>query len=550
MPSPIKANVLEQLLGNYHDKKYLIDGLTYGLRISYSGDRTVSTICNNSASARENPHAVDEKLALEIKKGRLGGPFLFPPFSVFKTSPIAIREKSNGKFRLLHNLSYPYDMSSINYNISEDNASVKYKKLDDAIHIVNQLSQVNNPPFMCKSDIENAFRLLPIHPDDYKLLGFTWRGKYYYDKCLPMGCSSSCAIFERFSDGLVYILKEIFNVRYCVKVLDDFLFISNSKVLCQQYLDFFSKLCNMTRIPIAYEKTTRPDTIIIFLGIELDSVGMTARLPDDKLVKYQGIVQVMLEAESLSLKELQSAIGNLMYATCIIAPGRAFLRRLYSLVCGHTNPRTKIPINAEAKKDLSIWAQFLVILNSKQIISVSQWVNANDINMYTNASKLGYGGTYGKSWIQGHWPQLWQLFSIFLLELYPIYILIKMFSYKIRNSRITINCDNTSVVQILNKQSSKDKAIMDILRPMILCLINNNITLHAVHIPGKNNILADFLSRQEVIPSETGCQEEERRLAEVDSNLALQSKLMRGMAKNRSVVPDELLPQNFVFSMT
>ena len=125
-----------------------------------------------------------------------------------------------------------------------------------------------------------------------------------------------------------------------------------------------------------------------------------------------------------------------------------------------------------------------------------------------------------------------------------------MFSYKIRNSRITINCDNTSVVQILNKQSSKDKAIMDILRPMILCLINNNITLHAVHIPGKNNILADFLSRQEVIPSETGCQEEERRLAEVDSNLALQSKLMRGMAKNRSVVPDELLPQNFVFSMT
>ena len=197
-----------------------------------------------------------------------------------------------------------------------------------------------------------------------------------------------------------------------------------------------------------------------------------------------------------------------------------------------------------------IWAQFLVILNSKQIISVSQWVHANDINMYTDASKSGYGGTYGKSWMQGYWPQLWQLFSISLLELYPIYMLIKMFSQKIRNSRITINCDNTAVVQILNKQSSNDKAIMDIMRPMVLCLINNNITLHVVHIPGKNNILADFLSRQEVIPFKSGCQEEERRLAEVDGNLVLQRKLMRGMAKHRTVVTEALLPQNFVFSTT
>jgi hypothetical protein len=38
---------------------------------------------------------------------------------------------------------------------------------------------------MAKSDIEDAFRLLPIHPDDPHPLGFTWEGKYYYDTCLP-----------------------------------------------------------------------------------------------------------------------------------------------------------------------------------------------------------------------------------------------------------------------------------------------------------------------------------------------------------------------------
>ena len=60
------------------------------------------------------------------------------------------------------------------------------------------------------------------------------------------------------------------------------------------------------------------------LGIELDSVEMTARLPDDKSVKYQGIVQVMLEAEFLSLKELQSAIGNLCMQHVLLHQGDLF----------------------------------------------------------------------------------------------------------------------------------------------------------------------------------------------------------------------------------
>lgn len=48
---------------------------------------------------------------------------------------------------------------------------------------------------MAKTDIEDAFRIIPIHPSDYHLLGFIWEGQFYYDKCLPMGASSSCQIF-------------------------------------------------------------------------------------------------------------------------------------------------------------------------------------------------------------------------------------------------------------------------------------------------------------------------------------------------------------------
>jgi hypothetical protein len=38
-----------------------------------------------------------------------------------------------------------------------------------------------------------------VYPGDYDLLGFKIEEKFYIDKCMPMGCSVSCATFERFS---------------------------------------------------------------------------------------------------------------------------------------------------------------------------------------------------------------------------------------------------------------------------------------------------------------------------------------------------------------
>ena len=59
---------------------------------------------------------------------------------------------------------------------------------------------------MAKADIESAFRLLPVHPASFRLLGFTLGGEFYFDKCLPMGCAISCAYFEAFSTFLEWLL--------------------------------------------------------------------------------------------------------------------------------------------------------------------------------------------------------------------------------------------------------------------------------------------------------------------------------------------------------
>ena len=453
---------------------------------------------NNSLSASQHSDIIKSKLNEELGLGRIAGPFNAPPFENFKSSPLALREKQkSGKFRLLHNLSYPYDDRSVNNNIPKDASTVSYSSIKDAIHLI----QVCAPnAYMAKTDIADAFRLIPLHKSQHHLTGFCWEGEYYYDKCLPQGCSSSCRIFETFSTALKWILTNKNKINNVVKVLDDFLFVATSQKICHDYLEKFLILCSTLGIPIVPHKTVWPVNKITFLGIELNSKVMMASLPEDKLITYSHDLVDTLVKNKVTLRDLKSLIGKLQFSTSVILPGRAFLRRLHDLTIGITKPFYYIRLTHEVKLDLETWHNFLHTFNGKTMIYEPSISDSECLHMYSDASKLGFGGTYGSSWIQGMWPPNWIPYHISILEFYPIYVLIYMFGAKIAGSKVIFHCDNEAVVVIINKQTSKDKIIMSMVRPLVLTLLQHNISLTAQHIPGVDNILSDAISRYQVSP--------------------------------------------------
>lgn len=114
--------------------------------------------------------------------------FLFQscPFIILGCPPLGVvPKKDQGKFRLIHHLSYPKG-PSVNDGISKDSASVSYVSLDRAVDL---LRWAGKGALLVKSDIESTFRLLPIHLDCCDLLGCMVDDHYYYDTCLLMGCS-------------------------------------------------------------------------------------------------------------------------------------------------------------------------------------------------------------------------------------------------------------------------------------------------------------------------------------------------------------------------
>jgi hypothetical protein len=219
--------------------------------------------------------------------------------------------------------------------------------------------------FIAKTDIKNAFRLLQIQPKDYPLLGIMWKGVYYYDRCMPMGCSSSCSTFEKFSTAVQWIAQNKLNIHYMLHLLDDFLLAAMTEKLCKDQLQLFLFLCDYLGIPMAPEKTCGPSTKLSFAGIELDTLLSEARLPPEKIEKCISIISEFLGRKKVTLREIQSLNGLLNFACSVVRPGRAFLRRLIDLTIGIKSQHHFIRVSKEVKKDLNLWLSFLSNFNGK-----------------------------------------------------------------------------------------------------------------------------------------------------------------------------------------
>ena len=106
--------------------------------------------------------------------------------------------------------------------------------------------------------------------------------------------------------------------------------------------------------------------------------------------------------------------------------------------------------------------------------------------------------TRGKQWVYGSWPTSWLGENITLLELSPIVLTVFLWGNKMKNHKIWLYIDNLALVEVLNKQQSKEKKVMILMRKLVLKCMQYNILFNSKHISGVKNDLADSLSRLQI----------------------------------------------------
>ena len=223
---------------------------------------------------------------------------------------------------------------------------------------------------------------------------------------------------------------------------------------------------------------------------------MTCRLPDKKNRKINSKLLVFKRKQKVTLRELQSLIGLLNFATAVVVPGRTFLRRLYDLTIGISRPHFKIRLNAGARADLAAWHIFMENFNGKSMFLSDDWISSDVLRLQTDAaSTKGFAAVFGKRWFSGEWPEAFKATNINVMELFPIVVAVEILGSCMANHKILFLSDNSCSVDVINKASSKCPILMKLVRRLVIACLSYNILFKSKHVPGKHNSLPDALSR-------------------------------------------------------
>ena len=484
----INIDCLHSLLHDYPFPEivnYIIHGLQHGFDIGFHGP----TVCSNPRNLRssiEFHQEITEAIAKEVLRGHTAGPFVFPPFSPFHCSPLGAVPNKDGSARVILDLSSPRRLA-VNEGISHDLFSVKYASFDEAVDLVKL---VGPSCFLGKLDIKHAFRLCPVKPAQWPLLGYFWEDRFYFDMRLPFGSRSSPFIFNTLADLLLWILIFVVGMPHIIHYLDDFLIVAPSSGECSEFMSAMCSTFTLLGIPIADDKTVGPSQFVTYLGIEIDSV----RLPPEKLQELLELLRGWSLIRKCTKRELLSLIGSLSFAAKVVKPGRMFLRRLIDLSTTVRRLDHHITLNAGSKADIQWWLDFLPGWNGVCMIQ-SDLISSPTMSLFTDASDLGYGALYGNKWFSQPFPESFLHHHISIRELFAIVAAVYTWGVDWANMQILIFTDNEPITHVWRTGRSKDPVIMRLVRFLFLYTAQNNINILLQHISGYYNLPADLLSR-------------------------------------------------------
>ena len=397
-----------------------------------------------------------------------------------------------GKWRLILDLSSPHSQS-VNDGIASELCSIRYATVDNA---VEEILRMGRNTLLAKIDIEHAYRNVPIHPEDRRLLGMSWEGALYVDTVLLFGLRSAPKIFSAIADTLEWIARH-FGTSVLIHYLDDFLTMGKGgSAECSHNLDLLVRLCSRLGLPLKWQKLEGPSTSLTFLGVVLDTRKMEMRLPEGKLEELKELIKKWLARKAGKKRELLSLIGKLAHAAKIIVSGRIFLRRMIDVAHKAKQLDNWVHLTAEFKSDLAWWHSFIDYWNGLGMMECVSTSWSPQYCFFTDASgSWGCGACWEQRWLQCPWNGAWEDKGIAAKELLPIILAMAMWGHCWRESQVLVYSDNMSVVNIIAANTSKDKTIMHLLRSLHFICAVYNVNLRATHIQGVKNSAADAISR-------------------------------------------------------
>ncbi len=124
-----------------------------------------------------------------------------------------------------------------------------------------------------------------------------------------------------------------------------------------------------------------------------------------------------------------------------------------------------------------------------------------DIIFHTDSSGKSCAGVWGDRWFVYKFTALDNEYftHISTKELFAVVMACRTYREGAKGKTIIAYCDNEPSVTAINKGKCQDPILMKLVRELFYLHAEFSFQIKAIHLPGKKNVVADALSREEIM---------------------------------------------------
>lgn len=450
-----------------------------GVRLPFLYNNTPQPfVIDNHAMCHEHKVFISTEIQSLLESGAVEECVYRPKF----VSPIkCVPKKGKDKFRLI------IDLRRLNNYI--DVPAFKYED----INLV--LQQIEHGDELISVDLKNGFQHILIHPEDRDYLGFQWGGSFFRFRTLPFGLSCSPYYFCKILRPVANYLREQ-GLRVCF-YMDDILLMSHGDHIIE-HRDLLLITLQRLGWQVNIEKSElTPRQDIIYIGYKISTNAGTfpvLSIPAERIRKVRKDIRRILTNGKASARCLARIAGQCISMAKAVLPAKLLLRNLYRLLRQKTSWETILWLDMATMKDLLWWDTALLNWNGRNITT-----RPVDIQMETDASQTGWGARLINSGEQaaGFWDYTMSTAPSNARELMAVLMAVLSFKESLIGKSVQVLTDNISTTAYIMHMGGPSAGLTKMVANLWAICYKYGIDLTARYLAGKDNLVADRLSRLE-----------------------------------------------------